>query len=1144
MTRKFLAKILAQKNCRRKLTTSVSALITCLLFLFLIAPTMLRAQATGRITGQVSDPTAHVIVGAQMELVNNGTTLSTHAVSGADGSYVFPLVMPGIYSLHVDASGFQSKLVENLEVKVNATTHMDVTLEIGTRAEEIHVSGASPLVETSNAMMGDVVEHQEIVDLPLNGRNFAQLGTLLPGVVAPPAGLGGADGNATVGGFGDSTGGFSVNGMRNQSNNFLLDGAPNNDSFNSGFVMRPPPDAIEEFKIMTHSYEAQYGRNAGSIVSVVTRSGTNQIHGSLWEFNRESTFAAKNYFSTNKPVYLQNQIGAAAGGPIRKNKAFIYGYYEALRLKDATSNSINVPVLSDAERGGNFSELFVTTSSAAGGAGQPCTSTTESNCTGRLIDPLTKSQFNYGGTPNAIDPTRLSSISSLFLSNLIPHSNATNNYYYAQPASIDNRDMYGFRGDWKPSEKHTIMGRYLYGHQNLYNPTGSTNFAPSGNHQDMKLQDAMGSDTWTLSASKINVARYAWQRIDGHPGQTSGIDLSTYGFGYTSANSTAAGLPYINVSGYFTTGDAQQPFAQRNNQVDTISDDFSWLHGRHSLQFGGEVRRDRIDLIYINRPNGAFTFSGSNYTTNPLADFLLGYPYTFMQATGSPLLDGSSWTYSAYAQDQFRVNKHLTIDAGLRYEVNRPYEEDHNHIAAFHPDQQSTVYSNAPAGLVYPGDVGTPRSLYYADTNNFGPRIGVAYDPKGDGKNSIRGAWGVFYDSVPGQGDFFQSGTLAAPFQPLQEVDFYSQSSAPTSANFSNPYNSTAKTVNGFASGVTFIGWTTAHSFKTPTVQQYNISLQHQNGDHMSTEISYVGTRTWYLPMFIDANPTNYTATSNTAAGTNAYVATKRAVYPYFGLVRPTFSVGRSWYDGLQASWKLHNYRHISATAAYTWSHSLDHSSGLNISTDSKPVTAAVIGDYSQINNLLKIEKGSSLYDSRHRFVTSVQYSMPRFQSQPSIERFALGGWNANAIFQIQSGNPMTAINSSYTAQSLNFRPNYTCNPNKGAPHKIGTSGTYFNASCLALPTTSTSLIDNRFSGNLPRSLILGPGFFKLDASLFKSFPFYKEHKIDFRLEAFNVTNTPHFAQPYLYMGASLGKITSTVGNDQRVIQLAARYAF
>lgn len=1122
------------------LRTIFSAVFLCLL----VMPHLVLAQATGSLAGLIVDGSKRSIVGAQLDLVDKATMIGTHGVSASDGGYIFTLVKPGTYRLIVKAAGFQAQQIEDIEVQVNGTARVDVALRIGSEVQQVEVTDATPLVETSNAVMGVVVGNKEINDLPLNGRNFAQLGTMLPGVVAPPAGLGGADGNATVGGFGDSTGGFSVNGMRNQSNNFLLDGAPNNDSFNSGFVMRPPPDAIEEFKIMTHSYEAQYGRNAGSVVNVVTRSGSNEIHGAAWEFNRETNLAAKNYFYDSKPSYIQNQFGAAAGGPIRKNRLFIYGYYEALRLKDATSNSINVPVLSDAERSGDFSELFVTTSAASGGAGQSCTTTTQTNCTGRIIDPLTGAQFNYGGKPNVIDPGRISSISSLFLKNLIPHSNTANNYYKSQPASIDNRNMYGFRGDWKPTKNHSVMGRYLYGHQNLYNPTGSTNFAPSGNHQDMKLQDAMASDTWTLSSTMINVARYAWQRIDGRPGKTSGIDLSTYGFQYASATSIAAGLPYVSVSGYFTSGDAQQPFAQRNNQVDTISDDFSWQFGRHTLQFGGEVRRDRIELVYINRPNGAFTFSGSSFTTNALADFFLGYPYTFLQATGNPVMGGSSWNYAGYGQDQYRVGRHLSFDLGLRYEVNRPYVEDHNHVAAFHPGQQSTVYSSAPTGLVYPGDSGTPRSLYDSDTNNFGPRIGVVYDPKADGKTAIRAGWGAFYDSVPGQGDFFQSGTLAAPFQPLQEVDFYSMSAKPTSANFSNPYANTTKAVNGFASGLTFIGWTTAHSFKTPTVQQYNLSVQRQSGTHMSTEISYVGTRTWYLPMFIDANPTKYTATSNTVAGQNAYTATTRAIYPYFGLVRPTFSVGKAWYDGLQVGWKLHNYHGVTSTAAYTYSHSLDHSSGLNISTDTKPVTAATIGDYKQIDQLLIKEKGSSLYDSRHRFVTSVQYTMPRLEGKPMLERMILGGWTTNYIFQIQAGSPLTVVNSSTTAQSLNFRPNMLCNPNTNAPHKIGTNGTYFNAACLALPTTSTGLIDNRFSGTLPRSLILGPGFFRLDGSLFKNFQLRHENTLEFRMEVFNITNTPHFSQPYLYMGSSLGMITSTVGNDQRVVQLAAKIKF
>ena len=256
------------------------------------------AQATGQISGEVTDPSGRVVPAAKIELTNPSTGDVRSIVSGPNGSYAIPLVNPGVYQVRVQVSGFRTSVTNNVQVEVNSTSRVDVKLQLGEASEQVTVTDTAPLVETGNAAMGEVVDHQQIVDLPLNGRNFAQLGTLIPGVVASPAALGGANGNATVGGFGNTTGSFNVNGMRNQSNNFLLDGAPNNDSFNSGFVMRPPPDAIEEFKIITHSYEAQYGRNAGSVVNVVTRSGTNKYHGSVWEFNREAAYAARNWFST------------------------------------------------------------------------------------------------------------------------------------------------------------------------------------------------------------------------------------------------------------------------------------------------------------------------------------------------------------------------------------------------------------------------------------------------------------------------------------------------------------------------------------------------------------------------------------------------------------------------------------------------------------------------------------------------------------------------------------------------------------------------------------------------------------------------------------------------------------------------------
>ncbi len=1099
------------------------------------------AQATGQVAGEITDPTGRVVPSAKVELTSTATGEARTVISGATGTYTIPLVNPGIYQLRVQVPGFRTSVTNNVEVLVNGTSKVDFKLLLGEASQEVTVTDTAPLVETGNATLGVVVDHEAIVDLPLNGRNFAQLGTLIPGVIAAPAALGGANGNATVGGFGNSTGSFNVNGMRNQSNNFLLDGAPNNDSFNSGFVMRPPPDAIDQFKIMTHSYEAQYGRNAGSVVNVVTRSGTNKYHGSVWEFNREGAYAARNWFATptsGKPNYILNQFGLFLSGPIIKDKLFLSGYYEGFRNKDATSNNLNVPVLSSAERSGNFTELLTSstgTCSAAGLTGG-----------GRVIDPTTGAQFCYNGQPNVIAPTRISAISAYLLGKYIPLPNAANNFYAATPANIDNRNMYGFRGDYKLGSKHSILGRYLRQHQNLFGPIVPSNFAPTGNLQLITAQDYMASDTWTINDRMINVGRYARQNISGIPNATSGLSLTSAGYGYSSTNATAAGLPYVGLTGAFSTGDAQQPFASRANGVDTVSDDFTWTRGKHTFQFGGELRRDRISLLYINRPNGAFTYT-SNFTGNVLSDFLIGTPFIFQQGSGDPSLYGSSWTYSGYAQDQFRISRRLTLEVGGRYEVNRPYVEDHNHLAALHPGQQSTSQPNAPVGLVYPGDANTPRSTYFTDTNNLSPRLGVIFDPRGDGKTSVRAAWGIYFDTVPGQGDFFQNGTLAPPFQPLQEIDFYTRPTAAANSNyFANPYLGVAAGPVGFPANLTFIGWSLPDSFKTARIQQYNLSVQHELTSHAGFELGYVGSRSDFLPIFIEVNPTTVLPTGSTTAGLAAYKAGTRAVFPALGLVRPTFAAAKSWYDSLQASAQLRNWHRAHATAAYTWSHSIDDVSGLNIGTDSRPILPVTIGNQGSIDTALSYERGNSLFDARNRFVLSFGYELPRLQGHALAERLALGGWQVNGIFQVQSGNPFTAVSSSTTAQSLTFRPNETCNPAVGALRKPGSGNTFFNTACFSLPTTSTGLIDNSHSGNEPRGTIVGPGFNTTDASLFKSFEVHEADKIELRFEIFNLFNEAHFAQPGLTYGsaATFGRITSTIGNDQRIIQLAAKFAF
>jgi len=1102
---------------------------------FLCGPRTMFAQATGQVSGVVSDPGGQVVPGVKIELTNIATAEVRSAVTNGEGIYLFPLVNPGTYQVKVTATGFKTMLVAGVLVQVNGTSRVDVHLAVGGVVEEVTVTGAAPLVETGNATLGTVVDHQAVVDLPLNGRSFAQLGTLIPGVIAAPASLGGANGNATPGGFGNTTGSFNVNGMRNQSNSFLLDGAPNNDSFNSGFVMRPPPDAIEEFKIMTHSYDAQYGRSAGSVVNVVTRSGTNTWHGGVWEFNREAALAAKNFFSTTKPNYQQNQFGGAAGGKIIRDRLFVFGFYEGFRLKDATSNVLNQRVLTAAERSGDFSASYVNPTT-----GQRCTAVAQAGCTGAIIDPVTRTQFNYQGTPNRIDPSRVSPVTSYLLNTYIPLPNTPNGFYQASPPNIDNRDMWGVRADFKMGS-HSLLGRYMRSHQNLFGPITPSNFAPTGNRQIMTLQDAMGSDTWLIGTNKINVVRYARQWINGTPNATSGLDLATAGYGFTSTNPVAKGLPNVTVTGFFTQGDAQQPFASRTNSVDTVSDDFTWTTGKHTFQFGGEVRREGIGLLYINRPNGAFTF-GNFFTTNALADFYLGLPQTFQQGSGDPAMSGKSWTYSGYAQDQFRINPKLTVVVGARYEVNLPYTEAKGHLAALHPGQQSTVQPNAPVGLVYPGDVNTPAATYYADTNNVSPRLAAIFDPAGDGKTVLRAAYGIYFDTIPGQGDFFQNGTLAPPFQPLQQIDLNTRplgSANPT--YFSNPYIGSTSGPVGFPPGLTFIGWTLPHTYKAANIQHYNLGIEHQFTQNIGFELGYVGTNAKQLPIFIEVNPTNVVPSTS---ATNAYAAGTRAVFPAFALTRPTFSAAKSWYDSLQARMSLRSWHRATATAAYTWSRSIDHVSGLNIGNDSRPILPVTIGDDNSIDTALARERGNSLFDTRNRFVLSFGYELPNLIGKPAVERLLIGGWQLNGIFQVQSGNPFTVVNSVTTAQSLTFRPNMTCNPNNLANRNVGTSATFFNTSCFSLPTIG-SKIDNSQSGNEPRGVVVGPGFNTTDMSIFKIFRITENQHADFRFEVFNVFNEAHFAQPGLTFGAStFGRITSTVGNDSRVVQLAFKYGF
>jgi hypothetical protein len=1067
--------------------------------LLLAAPAIARAQATGTITGRVMDNAGTILPGASVRAVNQDTGQTREATVGSDGFYTIPLLSPGLYKVGAELPGFPSGTRDGIRVAVSETARVDLTLRIGFM-ESIVIEGAPPLVETSNATLGVVIDERKVVDLPLNGRNFTQLGTLIPGVVAPPANLGGQAGDATPGGFGNLTGGFAVNGMRPQSNNFLLDGATNNDSFNTGFVLRPPPDAIQEFKILTHSYNAEYGRNAGSVVNVVTRSGINIWRGSAWEFHRNDALEARNFFAPKdrpKPELNQHQFGASLGGPIVKSKLFVFGYYEGYRNQRGTT--VTSVVLTEAQRGGNF----------AGG--------------GVITDPLTRQPF----PGNAIPADRLDPIAVRLLRDFIPAPNTGTNRFTDSPTVEDDRNQLGLRFDYRINDQHTILGRYLRSGRQQTDPTSPSIFSPAGNNQKATLQDYMASDTYMFSSRAINVARIAFNEIDADPTVTSGETNDTFGWAVQNRNPAAVGLPFIGVTGFFNLGDAQQPFAKRINRVVQFTDEFTFLSGRHSWKVGVDVRREQIKIAFINRPNGDFTFNGQ-YTGSAAADFLLGLPAQFRQGGGDPLMDGTSLQYAAFVQDELRLSPRLTLNLGLRYELARPFYEKDDKLNTFRPGQQSVRFPAAPVGLLYPGDPGIPRGTYEADKNNVAPRVGVAWDPTGSGKTSVRAGWGLFYDLVPGQGDFFQAGTLAPPFQPLTEVNFPTTSGE---RHFRDPLAGLASGPAGFPPGLIFIGW--GSDFTTPYAHHYNLTVQRQIGGNIGVEVGYVGSRGFNMPMFLEVNPTIPLPVPPPG---------RRGprIYPAFSLVRPTFSVARSWYDSLQASARMRPTRGLNFLASYTWGHAIDHISGLNIANADqlRPILPVDQDHPSTVDAALAREKGDALFDVRHRFVLSFGWELPRLEGRGGLARNVLGGWQVNGIFQKQTGFPLTAYEPNDIAlMALTNRPNQVCDTNADAPHTVEQ---WFDTTCFQRLTVAANAGQ---IGDAGRNTVRGPGFVRTDLSLFKNFAIVREHRLQVRVEAFNLFNQARFGQPGGIMGSPLFGVI-TAAEEGRIVQLGLRYSF
>jgi len=1091
-------------------------------------------QITGNIRGSVQDPSGAAVPSAAVTATQLETGLTRSSVTDRSGEYILLELPVGHYSLKVSAKSFSTYVQQGIALEVNETASVPVRLAVGTETQKLEVQADAQLIQSTVTSLGKTVTERDVLELPLNGRNFSQLGLLQPGVAPMTPGLAQAGGSLRDGQA------YAVNGQRPESNNFLIDGANNFNGVDGGFVLEPPLDSIAEFKIFTHNANAEFGDALGSTTNIITRSGTNDFHGVLWEFIRNDAFDANNYFASEQEPLKQNQFGVTFGGPIRKDKTFFFGYYEGFRNRQGETQGATVPSL--LERQGDF--------------GQICPEGFDSN--GMCANPAHQLFNIFASAPIPFNKLPFIDPLSQNLLPLFPVSDSpdpTSNTFFSTQTLHDDNDQLGVKVDHYLSDKDTLNFRYMFSNGSRLDPLSTSGASVPGFPvgETHRAQNFVAQETHTFSPSVIGVARFSYLRnkflFDEHLNHQSPTDL---GFQYSSSLPVAQGPPFIQVNGYTTVGD---PITGPRNTYENAYDysgSLSWIRGRHELKFGGGYQHLNFNVLQGIATNGFFVFDpGFPIAGDGFAAFLFGQPVFFLQGRGdfSRGIRGNS--LNGYAQDTYRVNSRLTLNFGLRYELPFPYTEIHNRQTLFIPGRQSTVMPNAPAGLLYPGDAGVPAGLIPTFKKAFAPRVGFALDPTGKGKWLVTSAYGIFWEPYyTGQGGPLQSPISAPPYLQTAQI------SVP---NFSDPFNGNPPALGTFATPLTNL--TLTPNLPLPYSQDWDVNIQRSFGSDLLLEIGYVGTKGTKLPRFIEGNPTTYIpgfdssgqplSTSGNADQRRLYSGCtlndppSSCVYSSTGLIA---GIANSSYNALEASLRKRFSHGIAFLASYTFSKTIDDASSFNMTgSASKPVAGE--NDLAQDPFNLAAERGRSLFDSRHRLVLSYQWAIPAYQHPHGWYQQILGRWQLNGIATIMSGTPFTVFDSvdvseqgsapEITGFSAN-RPDLVAGQNPNAGPKNATA--WLNAAAFRRITPDPTSPVQQF-GTAGRNIAQGPAYADWDFSAFKNIPVTEGKEFQFRLEFFNFLNHTNFRLPDSDISSpTFSQILAA--QPPRLMQLALKFQF
>lgn len=1048
----------------------------------LVSSFSLFAQSSGRIVGVVRDSSGAAVPGASITATNTQTSLSEIRTSGEDGTYSFPLLPVGSYQLEVSKDGFQKVLRQGLTLAVNDNLTVDVVLNPGAVADSITISAATPLLETQSGSLKGLVDEQRIVGLPLNGRDVTQLLAIQSGVI--PRGGAAGEGNA-----------FAVNGTRGNGVAYTLDGGMNTDSYRNWSGQFPNPDAVQEFSMQKNNYSAEYANASGAVVNVVTKSGTNEFHGSAFEFLRNAELNARNFFAAQRDTLKRNQFGGTFGGPIKKNSLFFFFAYQRTTLR-SDPNVTRQFLPTAANRNGDFS-----------------------NVSTQLRDPRTGQLFPN----NQIPVNRLSPVSQKLLEYFPVSSAATGERFLGAPQKPDESEYTG-RADWMAG-LHRVSGRLFWREYNR--PfVGDVNDLPSMydstvGKSTQPYKQLTFNDIWAISPSALNSFTFAYRgrkTVNDWSAVSLPIDFAAAGVNGIAVKSPAS--VYVNVTGSFL---ARPGWNYIKDDYDfQLTDNFTWMTSRHEVKFGIDYSRTKNQISNDFRTMGLFDFDGSQ-SGNAMADFLLGDVFRFWQG-GGEFKELYGHRLGFYLQDNWRVTPSLTLNAGMRWDPMFPFSDKLGRVQCFVPGAQSMRFPNAPSGYLNAGDPACPEGGFNTYWPAFSPRLGFAWRP-GSGKTVIRGGWGWFWN--PQFTVLYNGFVNSAPFSPqitrfgVPFEDPYGGTTNPFPGSFA-PFDPPAD--SQFVLPLGQMGAFTPR-FRPSYNQSYNFTLERELVGNTVARLSYVGTLGRFLSYNQDVNYGRY------APGATVGNIQQRRPYLDYGPVLIADSGSNSSYHALQVSVERRMARNFSIEANYTWSASIDE-----FSEDSTPgQSASIPNPFDRRGN-----RGRSDFDNPHRFVASYVWSLPQLNGQNALVRGILGGWESSGIVTLRNGFPYTT--TAGTDRSLSGiggdRTDVVGDPNiSGDRSKADMIARYFNTAAFQLPVIGTF-------GTTPRGFLRGPGSANFDLSMMKSFAIREKMRFQFRAEFFNAFNRANFSNPYSQVNnaSRFGRIESAA--DPRIIQMALKFNF